>query len=291
MKCETIPDLEKFLAIQEQALGPRTPEVATTLSKLAELYCADSNWEKAESLFQRAVDIRSQLYGIQREGLEHDEGRLSDVKAARLGPGNPAQTVTASGNQTRPEDVALAPHTEPLISTQSGTIANKSLSSAIPEAELELESLKQMIGADHPSVADVLTKLADLYCRAKMYNKMEPLLAEALKLREAACGPNHPAVATELKNLAALYCVQERYALAEPLLKRAITLRERAYGRMHARVADVEAQYAQLLRKTNRIAQAEALEHHVSDIRSSHDNSLFSCDSSFFGAALNKPRR
>ncbi len=147
-----------------------------------------------------------------------------------------------------------------------------------------------MVGHEHPSVADLLTKLADLYCRVRMYNKMEPLLVDALKIRELACGADHPSVATELKNLGTLYCAQERYGLAEPLLKRAICLREKAYGPMHPRVADVEAQYAQLLRKTNRIVLAEALERHIGDIRSGQNAStLFSCDSSLFGAA--KPRR
>jgi hypothetical protein len=172
-----------------------------------------------------------------------------------------------------------------------GLSTNRAINVAIQDAEFELELLRQMVGPEHTSVADLLTKVADLYCRVKMYNKMEPLLVDALKIREAACGAEHPTVSTELKNLGTLYCAQERYALAEPLLKRALAIRERTYGRMHARVADVEAQYALLLRKTNRAVQAESLERHVHEIRNQHDASLFSCDSSLFGAATNKPRR
>ena len=146
----------------------------------------------------------------------------------------------------------------------------KGLDDAIKETELELELLKQMVGADHTSVADLLTRLADLYCRLRMYPQMEPVLVDALKIREAACGSDHPSVSTELKNLARLYLVQERFALAEPLFKRALAIREKAYGRMHPRVADIEEQYAHLLRKTNRAYLAETLDEHVSAIRAQH---------------------
>jgi tetratricopeptide (TPR) repeat protein len=161
----------------------------------------------------------------------------------------------------------------------------KNIQNAIGEMEIEVELLRQMMGEDHPAVADMLTRLADLHCRLRMYDKMEVLLVEALRIRETACGTEHISVALELKNLAALYCVQERYALAEPLLKRAIMLRERAFGKIHPKVADVEEQYAQLLRKTNRAAQAEALEQHINEIRTAQDSPRFPRDSSFFGAA------
>lgn len=313
MKCETIPDLEKFLAIQEQALGPASPEVATTLTKLAELYFAQDDVAKAEQLYQRAFEIRSVLHGYNRQGIEIVEQRLKEIRLAQAHLGDKPATNSRTESDTAAPAIgesnnaamnaqfisgkhsvaaqSISGTNNPisLVPPSMALNSSKAINVAIQDAELELELLKQMVGEEHPSVADLLTKVADLYCRLKMYAKMEPLLVDALKIRENACGPEHPSVSTELKNLGTLYCAQERYALAEPLLKRAISLRERAYGRTHNRVADVEAQYAYLLRKTNRAAQAEALERHVHEIRNNHDTSSFSCDSSFFGAA--KPRR
>jgi tetratricopeptide (TPR) repeat protein len=331
MKCDTIADLEKFLAIQEQALGATSPEVAGTLCKLAELHFEKGQMDEAESLYQRSFEIRSGLHGFNRLGIEQTQQRLNQIKIARHDPqslqtlaaggaaalseatmqlqGPDARTQVAGGragvddatqNQRLPRQGAAAAggaahsghqHVDLSSPPAFGLSTNRAINVAIQDAEFELELLRQMVGPEHTSVADLLTKVADLYCRLKMYNKMEPLLVDALKIREAACGAEHPSVSTELKNLGTLYCAQERYALAEPLLKRALAIRERAYGRMHARVADVEAQYALLLRKTNRVVQAESLEGHVLEIRNQHDTSLFSCDSSFFGAATNKPRR
>ena len=76
MKCDTIPDLERFLAIQEQALGPTAPEVGATLIKLAELYLNKGNLDKAEALYKKAFDIGNSAHGIHRQGVE-DTGRAA----------------------------------------------------------------------------------------------------------------------------------------------------------------------------------------------------------------------
>ncbi|MGH9550509.1 MAG: tetratricopeptide repeat protein, partial [Terriglobales bacterium] len=307
MKCKTIADLERFLEIQEQALGQKAPEIATTLSKLAELHIKQGTLEKAEQILTRAYEIRESLNGFHRQGIEETEVRLQEVRlmiGKRSGTHIPAAELvsasipvavaavaavaapvaTASGTVTecgaaRPAAQATAepPHVEgePHVNPPAMRISNaKQITAAIGELEVELELLQNMVGPTHTSVADMLTKIADLYCRLRMYNKMEPLLVDALKIRETACGPDHPSVSTELKNLGALYCAQERFALAEPLLKRSITIREKAYGRSHPRVADVEEHLAGLLRKTNRLAQAEALEQHVDEIRNQYSGGI-----------------
>lgn len=320
MKCDTIPDLEKFLKIQEQALGESSAEVATTASKLAELYIGAERFDEAERLLKRALSIRQNLVGFHHNDVEKTRQCLEKLNQLRhagkplpksrsvsqslppgavkiVPPGVPA-TAIQSSSSSAPASAAASPTSTPSSSATSSSSSSssrrqsisgtrygampestsprptfsstKTIEDAIKETEIELELLKQMVGSDHTSVADLLTRLADLYCRLRMYSKMEPVLVDALKIREAACGSNHPSVSTELKNLARLYLVQERFALAEPLFKRALAIREKAYGRMHPRVADIEEQYALLLRKTNRAYIAETLDQHVNAIRAQH---------------------
>ncbi len=286
MKCDTIPDLEKFLKIQEQALGESSAEVATTASKLADLYALAERFDEAERLLKRALTIQQNLVGFHHDDVEKTRQSLkkltnlkSGVKPVRLEksvvkPVDRTVKATQAAARTQPAQTSK-PSTSgtkfgamPEVTSPRPTFTNsKTIEDATKETELELELLKEMVGADHPSVADLLTKLADLYCRLRMYSQMEPVLVDALKIREAACGSSHPSVSTELKNLARLYLVQERFALAEPLFKRALAIREKVYGRMHPRVADIEEQYAQLLRKTNRAYLAETLDQHVNAIR------------------------
>jgi tetratricopeptide (TPR) repeat protein len=305
MKLDTIADLEKFLLIQEQAMGPTSPEVATTASKLAELYFKAGRLEQAEPLYRRAMQIRQNLTGLHRDELAACEASLKRVVDAKASAqrkdahpfARPAfsadSRATGSGDRGRVSgEKSMQSSTGHDaygfgIARDTGILSGSSLTpvtggdtnrqrvtspylmqDAIKEAEVELDLFKQVVGKEHPSVADMLTRLADLYCRLRLYSKMEPILIEALRIREATCGMQHPSVATELKNLARLYLVQERFAIAEPLFKRALMIRERVFGRDHARVADIEEQYAQMLRKTGRDQQAETLERHVQKVRS-----------------------
>ncbi|MBX9692670.1 MAG: tetratricopeptide repeat protein, partial [Cyanobacteria bacterium] len=141
------------------------------------------------------------------------------------------------------------------------------LSDAINEARLEADLIRQVSGSYDPTLADCLTKLADLYCRSKRYRDMEPLLLEALSIREARYGSGHQLVATSLKNLARLYYFVGKYHRAQPLFERALSIRRRIYGSKHAKVADILEQYAKLLEKTGITEDADAMIKEATAIR------------------------
>jgi hypothetical protein len=82
MKCETIPELKEFLTIQEQALGQTSPEVATTVSKLADLYLANGMLDDAEALYRRALAIREKAIPFRSE-VEESRKSLSKVLALK----------------------------------------------------------------------------------------------------------------------------------------------------------------------------------------------------------------
>ena len=319
MKCDTIADLEGFLKIQEQALGANSDEVATTASKLAQLYIQSNRLENAEVLLKRALRIRQNLQMMtadSKRAIEDCQQLLQKVvtmRADRMRP-NPASTTMlnpvkvpagmgssgfscspsgdllsndyarrSSDMHVPPQNKVKAKEAVSVTSTVSGdnrnhnfqltrtgeyrSQNNRVLLEAVHEAELEVALMREMLGCDHPNIADMLRKLADLYCRLRMLGKMEPVLLESLRIREHVFGIDHLCVATELKNLAMLYLAQDRCAAAEPLLKRAIAIRQKNLGRNHAKVADIEEIYASLLRKTNRINLAESIDSHIYKVR------------------------
>ncbi|HEY9785484.1 MAG TPA: tetratricopeptide repeat protein, partial [Candidatus Obscuribacterales bacterium] len=191
---------------------------------------------------------------------ESSETGDGEVKASQL-----CKTVkSGSYNAVVPESRAKE--------EQEQKVRGKDVDTAIKEAEVDLKLLKQMVGDNHPSVADSLTKLADLYCRKRMYRQMEPLLVEALQIREGLCGSEHVAVSTELKNLGRLYYALGQYSQAESHYLRAITIRRVQLGKNHAKTLDVEELYAQVLRKTQRISQAEEIEKRVKSERMRYGN-------------------
>lgn len=329
MKCETIPELEKFLSIQEQALGTQSPEVAATVSKLADLYFKQGQYDNAEVLYRRALEIREKTIGVYRSDIEESRQSLdrvrtvrkesAEVKVAdpwntqtnsasakdnqflsgshsvvgsRTGQFSTGQHAAASrtgqferpGSRTGQHLARTGQNDRFMNTTREVNVKDSSTSldalsadtilgdqkeiDAIKEAEVEVKLIRQMMGKKHPQVADALTKLADLYCRRKWYKEMEPILVEALKIRETSEGVDTIQVSTSVKNLARLYYFQKRFDVAEPLFVRAVSLRVRALGRNHPRVADVEEQYAKLLRKVGRDPEAEELEQHVKEVRS-----------------------
>lgn len=327
MKCETIPELKRFLTIQEQALGSVSPEVATTVSKLADLYLDRGMLDDAEALYRRALSIRERLSGVHRSEMEDSKRSLNKVLALKgdrlervsnemraAGQGNPqarSQLNAASPSQNYGRRAYDLPPEPPASSkkkeleswfSQSGkfkpidtqqingatsggkgakesacssfhpqdsstvldaipdhlhlTSTAEALQEAIKEARLEVDLVRQLTGGDAAQLADCLTRLADLLCRCRRYKEMEPILLEALNIREKRFGLHHHMVATSLKNLARLYYFEGYYDRALPLFERAILIRRRVFGDNNARVADVLEQYAKLLRKMQRHADA-----------------------------------
>jgi tetratricopeptide (TPR) repeat protein len=278
MKCETIEELERFFAIQEQALGKSSAEVATTMTKLGELYFQAGDFVKAESLNKRALEIRVSLSGSFKAEIAESERNIARIRVAQ-NPTEPESKPSSSIAQSEASPSFKSGDRVPRHN--SGEIeyllnAPESLSGAHKKAvagdaaremELEVSLLKEMVGAEHPSVADSLTKLADLYCRAKAYDKMEPVLLEALRVRELSYGPDQLKVSTELKNLAQLYVFQEKFSLAEPLFRRALAIREKHLGSSHKKVLDIQEQLVRILKRTGRPTQGEDLEKQIAILK------------------------
>lgn len=81
--------------------------------------------------------------------------------------------------------------------------------------------------------AENLTKSAVRLYSAGQYAEAEPILKQALLIRERALGPEHPDTATSLNNLAMLYEKQGKHREALPILERALVICEKALGPEH----------------------------------------------------------
>ena len=63
---------------------------------------------------------------------------------------------------------------------------------AIPIAEKLLSINEESIGPDHPEVAIILNKLAELYRLVGDYDRAKPMHKRALEINEKVFGPEHP---------------------------------------------------------------------------------------------------
>src|ERR1700691_1969437 len=125
MKCDTIFDLERFLEIQEQALGATSPEVATTASNLAELYKRAGQLDKAEALHRRALKIRQNLTVLHKEEVEQRKQRLDELLQQKANVNKPADN-----QRELKSDLSSLPYPKP----QDESIISGSNYSGLPQS-------------------------------------------------------------------------------------------------------------------------------------------------------------
>lgn len=84
---------------------------------------------------------------------------------------------------------------------------------------------------DQPVVqAKLLDTIGKLYQSIGLYDREQPLLEEALRLRRQALGSEHPDVATSLDHLGEVARLKDDYARSESLLREALAMRQKLLG-------------------------------------------------------------
>src|SRR6516225_2644300 len=109
---------------------------------------------------------------------------------------------------------------------------------AIPLAE-KLVALTKRARGDERDTAISLNDLALLYQAMGNYAKAEPLLEEALVIRQKVLGREHPDTAASLNNLALLYYATGKYAQAEPLYQQTLEISKKMLGPEHPTTATI----------------------------------------------------
>jgi tetratricopeptide (TPR) repeat protein len=91
--------------------------------------------------------------------------------------------------------------------------------------------------------------LGKLYHAMGEYAKAEPLLQEALRIRQKVLGSEHPDTVTSLNNLAVQYQDMGEYAKAEPLYQEALRLHKKVLGPEHPNTANSLNNLAELYQR------------------------------------------
>lgn len=264
MKTESIDVLEKHLKLQASIHGPNSVQVARVLVRIGSALLEQRRYSDAEEALRRALSIEEAASPVDPSSIAEIKHLLDRVLQEKSQPASfdDLDILKVSSDKIP----AFTPTVEPLYNIKKAD----PIDTAIADAQLEVHRLKQAGGGDSIAVADALNRLAELYSRKEMLDEMEPLLKEALRMRESICGESHLSVSTDLKNLGRLYLFKGNYQLAETFLARAMAIRERSLGPFHSYVADVADLYARLLRKVDRLPEAERLEALVSESRTKY---------------------
>ncbi|HSS51009.1 MAG TPA: tetratricopeptide repeat protein, partial [Thermoanaerobaculia bacterium] len=123
---------------------------------------------------------------------------------------------------------------------------------AVPLLRRALAIDEKSLGPDHPTVASLLSNLAQVLQATNGLGEAEPLMRRALAIDEKGLGPDHPNVARDLNNLAELFQATNRLSEVEPLLRRALAILldfSHRTGHEHTFLQGALDNYAEFLKK------------------------------------------
>jgi tetratricopeptide (TPR) repeat protein len=238
----------RALAIDEKALGPDHPDVATDLNNLAALLHTKGDYVGAEALYRRALAIAEKTLGPDHPDVARDLNNLAALLKAR---GDYVDAEPLYRRALASDEKTLGPD-HPDVATDLNNLAallyaKGDYAGAEPLFRRALAIDEKALGPDHPDVATRLNNLAALLRAKGDYVDAEPLCRRALAIDEKALGPDHPDVATDLNNLARLLTAKGDYVGAEPPFRRALAIDEKALGPDHPTSKQIRANLEKLL--------------------------------------------
>jgi len=219
-----------------------------------------AQYQEAEPLYYRALDIREQVLGPNHPELANSLNNLGQFynEQARYTEAEPhlqrALKLLEQGLEPNHPHIAYPLNNLGILYFGQGRYAE-----AEQFFQRALNVREQVWGPNHPELANSLNNLGQLYKTQGKYAEAEPFLQRALSIYEQGLGSNHPETASGLNNLAGLYQEQGKYAETEPLYQRALDIRERVLGPNHPETAQSLNNLATLYEKQGKYAEAELL--------------------------------
>ena len=117
---------------------------------------------------------------------------------------------------------------------------------------------KQLLGDEHPDVADSLSNLAGVLSLHGRTTEAESLYGEALAMRRELLGNDHPGVAEILIDLSLLFRNASRLVEAENAAREAVAVYRNRFGNEHLSLASALQQLAWNVKLRGRSSEAEA---------------------------------
>uniref|UniRef100_A0ACD5V9J1 Uncharacterized protein n=1 Tax=Avena sativa TaxID=4498 RepID=A0ACD5V9J1_AVESA len=280
---ESIACYGKGFEIQMAALGDRDPRVAETCRYLAEAHVQALQFDEAEKLCRKALEIHREhsapasleeasdrrLMALILDAKGDYDGALEHLVLASM-------TMVANGR-----DIEVATIDVAIGNTY---LALARFDESVFSYQKALTVLKSARGDDHPSVASVFVRLADLYHRTGKLRESKSYCENALRVyAKPVPGAAPDEVGGGLMEIAAIYEALGELDEALKLLQRALKLLEDSPGQWST-VAGIEAQMGVLYYMIGRYADSRnSFESAVSKLRASGERK-----SAFFGVLLNQ---
>ncbi len=223
--------LVEALGIREVVYGKNHLSVSTDLKNLGRVYFATDNFEKAESSWKRALQIREAQLGP----FHPQVADVADLYAKLLR--KLARDDEADELENRVEE-SRARHTSDWETYRKTALKAMEMENYFYAQALWLAALDEASDFDDedPRVLTTLENLAHVYWKRKKYDKSEPLCMRIFKISEKLLGKEHLDVARAANNLALVCERQGKFTEAAVLYQEVLRVMETALGSDHGDV-------------------------------------------------------
>lgn len=219
---QAVPVLEEAVKLQSTP-GPATPELAATLSELANTHFYLGHYDTSDALNRRVLEMQRQLYGERHprvadtlinlgedqfqwghyDQAEKFERQALDINRSWYGNDHPetADTLTIIG-----QAVAFQGRYD----------------EAVDLLEQSLAILEHVYGPVHPRVAYALNELGLTEMKQGKLDQAEVRFRRVLAIYRSVYGEHHYLIGIAFSNLGGVYLARKQYAQAESMCRQAV---------------------------------------------------------------------
>lgn len=247
---------------EAKAFGENDLRLATSLTNLGVLYNSRGQFDKAEPLFERAVNIKQKALGPFNVEVFDSAARLCQfyIKRKKYEKADPiCQKITQFGEMQIRELTNMDNSFKHLQNYYSHHKEQEKARALV----LQAEQITHSKAIDSSlELAVLLDQVADSYMTRRTGQdkpESEKLYKQSLALRERSLSGNHLALAQSYGNLGKLYAEENRHAIAEPLLLKAFTMCKETVGMAKPQTYQNLDAYAHSLVALGRPSKAEDL--------------------------------
>lgn len=271
------------LKIQMEALGESDPRVAETCRYLAEAHVQAMQFDDAEVLCKKTLEIHQEhsapasleeaadrrLMALICEAKGDYESALEHLVLASM-----AMIANGQENEVAAIDIGIG----------DIYLSLSRFDEAVFSYQKALTVFKSTKGDNHPSVASVFARLADLYYKTGRLRESKSYCESALRIyAKPVPGTTAEEIANGMMEISAIYEAVDEPEEALKLLQKAMKLLENTPGQRNT-IAGIEAQMGVMLYMVGRYGDAwSSFESAVTKLRASGERK-----SAFFGVVLNQ---
>lgn len=250
--------LDRGAARIEKELAHQPALQADLLEQMGTIYQNLSLYKPSEKLLEKALNMRTMLYGAFDAKTETSMEGLAALYIAMGYYDNAEklykQALSASSHLKVDKGMAESRILLSLgdLYTQEGKFkeANDSL-----ERDLKIERIATH--TNDKTLSDTIRNLAVVKKKMGQFEAAEKLDKEALSMRRSIYGNMHPAIAQSLNDLALTYLYQGKLSKSEQMLKQSLAMKEKLYKGPSYSTLITMFNLSKLLQKEGKLDKAE----------------------------------